>query len=93
MTDPVDEREMNMDLPFLTDSREVPEGMLSTPHDRILKDDGYGRLVQLLDEAYELHNHSVTVSIVGRDPFETHRSATTTTSPPTARCVSNRTSS
>lgn len=70
MTDPVDEREMNMDLPFLTDSREVPEGMLSTPHDRILKDDGYGRLVQLLDEAYELHNHSVTVSIVGRDPFE-----------------------
>lgn len=68
MTDPVDERE-TMDLQ-LTTSEPVPEGMLSTPHDRILKDDGYGRLVQLLDEAYELHNDSVTVSIVGRDAFE-----------------------
>ena len=68
MTDPVDERE-RMDLQ-LTTSEPVPEGMLSTPHDRILKDDGYGRLVQLLDEAYELHNDSVTVSIVGRDAFE-----------------------
>jgi hypothetical protein len=68
VTDPVDERE-TMDLQLTTDTP-VPDGMLTTPHDRILKDDGYGRLVQLLDEAYELHNQSVTVSIVGHDPFE-----------------------
>lgn len=54
----------------LTASPTTPEGMLSTPAGRILDDDGHGRLVQLLDEAYELHNDHVVVSIAGREPFQ-----------------------
>lgn len=54
----------------LTASPTTPEGMISTPSGRILNDDGHGRLVQLLDEAYELHNDHMVVSIVGREPFQ-----------------------
>lgn len=54
----------------LTEHPSTPEGMLATPAGRIVADDGHGRLVQLFDEAYELQNDHVVVSIVGREPFQ-----------------------
>jgi len=54
----------------LTERPGTPEGMLATPAGRIVADDGHGRLMQLLDEANELRNDHVVVSIVGREPYQ-----------------------
>jgi len=54
----------------ISESPSAPEGMLLTVADRIVADDGHGRLVQLFDEAYELQNDHVVVSIVDREPFQ-----------------------
>lgn len=65
--EPMEEKFMELTL---TEDPNTPAGMLTTPAGRIVLDDGHGRLVQLLDEAYELHNDHVVVSIVGRDPYQ-----------------------
>jgi hypothetical protein len=54
----------------LTTSEATPEGMLSTLGHGLVADDGHGRLLQLLDEVYELRNDHVVVSIVDREPFQ-----------------------
>lgn len=55
----------------IQDTPTTPEGMLSTPAGRILPDDGHGRLLQALDEAYELGNAHVETTIADSPPFLT----------------------
>ncbi len=50
----------------------VPEGMIRLPSGMDVPDDAHGRLQQLYEEAYELHNDDLLVSIVGREPFRLH---------------------
>lgn len=47
----------------------VPDGMLLTVAGRLVQDDGHGRLLELMDAAYE-QTDRVCVSIVGRAPYE-----------------------
>lgn len=51
----------------LTTREPVPAGMLETACGRLLPDTGHGRLLALLDEAYELHNGHVLVSTKAGD--------------------------
>ena len=62
----------SMDPNTITSEAPVPEGMIRLPSRLVVQDDAHGRLMQLYEEAYELHNDDLLVSIVGREPFRLH---------------------
>lgn len=49
----------------LTSEPETPAGMIRTACGRLVPDTGHGRLLALLDEAFELHNEHVNVTVGG----------------------------
>ena len=56
--------------PFaLVSDTPVPEGMIRLPSGGDVPDDAFGRLWQLYEESYELHNDDLLVTITGREPF------------------------
>lgn len=57
------------DLTTIHSDPPAPEGMIRLPSGLDMPDDGFSRLVQVYEEAYELSNEDVLVSIVGREPF------------------------
>jgi hypothetical protein len=63
-------RNKTMDMTLTTDP-ETPAGKIRTACGRLLPDTGHGQLLAILDEAYELHNAHLLVT-VGDD---SHRKA------------------
>lgn len=59
-----------MDALEMATTEDLPKGSLRTACGRLVEDDGHGRLMAALDEAYEMHNDRVSVSITGRAPFD-----------------------
>lgn len=73
--DHADNQETNaMDLSMIGNPTPTPEGMIRLPSGIYVPDDAHGRLQQLYEEAYELHNDDLLVGIVGRETFRLHLS-------------------